>query len=379
MKKHLLASSALVAAGCVALASGAAAQGKPTLSVGGYLHEIVGVIINKPDNAAKTAALDVHNDGEIHFRGNATLDNGIKIRAQVELEISEHSNFARTQSSTTTVGENSDPVDGKHTHPATTAVSTSQDIIDEVYVNVSGSFGQLRLGQDDSVGWLMLAGYSGSWATQVGQNLAFDSNEWVPGVGASAPWLLSIVSLDGDPERLSYVSPRISGLQVGVSYTPNKDTHDDWKFATTDKVHNEITGAINFTGKFGETGVGGGFVYQTAKRAEGTMGDDPKEWAAALRVDFGPARVAAAYRNITKVRRIFDVGVRYKMGANSFSLTYANGQQHKSAGTGKRTAAMLSYARQLGAGVKWHTNLIHTDGGNKNTGLALTSGIGLSF
>lgn len=370
MKKHLLASSALVAAGCVALASGAAAQGKPTLSVGGYLHEIVGVIINKPDGAAKTAALDVHNDGEIHFRGNATLDNGIKIRAQAELELSEHTNFGRFSSATTTGND----VDGH-----TTTVGTSQDVIDEVYVNISGSFGQLRLGQDDSVGWLMLAGYSGSWATQVGQNLSFDSNEWVPGVGASAGWLLPIVSLDGDPERVSYITPRISGLQVGVSYTPNKNTHDDWQFATTDVVHNEITGAINFTGKFGETGVGGGFVYQTAKRAEGTMGDDPKEWAAALRVDFGPARVAAAYRNITKVRRIFDVGVRYKMGANSFSLTYANGQAHKEAGTGKRTAAMLSYARQLGAGVKWYASLIHTDGGNKNTGLALASGIGLSF
>lgn len=364
MKKHLLASSALVAAGCVALASGAAAQGKPTLSVGGYLHEIVGVIINKPDGHAKTAALDVHNDGEIHFRGNATLDNGIKIRAQAELELSEHTNFARSGGFATS--------------------RTSQDIIDEVYVNVSGSFGQLRLGQDDSVGWLMLAGYSGSWATQVGQNLSFDSGEWVDN-GVGAGWLLPIVSLDGDPERLSYITPRISGLQVGVSYTPNKATHDDWKFATTDGVHNEITGAINFTGKFGETGVGGGFVYQTAKRAEGSMGDDPKEWAAALRVDFGPARVAAAYRTITKNRRIFDVGVRYKMGANSFSLTYANGQSHKSAATEvKQTAAMLSYARQLGAGVKWYASLIHTDGkgnrdGKDGTGLALASGIGLSF
>lgn len=367
MKKHLLASSALVAAGCVALASGAAAQGKPTLSVGGYLHEIVGVIINKPDGHPKTAALDVHNDGEIHFRGNATLDNGIKIRAQAELELSEHTNFARFRNQ------------GRD--------STTQDIIDEVYVNVSGSFGQLRLGQDDSVGWLMLAGYSGSWATQVGQNLSFDAGEWVSN-GVGARYLLPIVSLDGDPERVSYITPRISGLQVGVSYTPNKTTHDDWQFARTDAVHNEITGAINFTGKFGETGVGGGFVYQTAKRADGgTATADPKEWAVALRVDFGPARVAAAYRNMkdspypdtTTDRRIFDVGVRYKMGANSFSLTYANGQSSKSGPKVKNTAAMLSYARQLGAGVKWYASLIHTDGGNKNTGLALASGIGLSF
>lgn len=349
MKKHLLASSALVAAGCVALTSGAVAQNKPTLSVGGYLHEIVGVIINRPDGHAKTAAFDVHNDGEIHFRGNATLDNGIKIRTQAELEI-----------------------------------EGNADYIDEVYVNISGSFGQLRLGQDDSVGWLMLAGYSGSWATQVGQNLSFDAGEWVDN-GVGAGYLLPIVSLDGDPERLSYVSPRISGLQVGFSFTPNKTPHEDGKFATTEGTHNEITGAINFTGKFGETGVGGGFVYQTAKRAEGTMGDDPKEWAVALRADFGPARVAGAYRTVVRNRRIFDVGVRYKMGANSFSLTYANGQSHKSEATKvKQTAAMLSYARQLGAGVKWYASLVHTDGkgnadGKDGTGLALASGIGLSF
>ena len=372
MKKHLLASSALVAAGCVALTSGAVAQNKPTLSVGGYLHEIVGVIINKPDSHAETAAFDIHNDGEIHFRGNATLDNGIKIRAQAELELSEHTNFARFRN------QDRD--------------STTQDIIDEVYVNVSGSFGQLRLGQDDSVGWLMLAGYSGSWATQVGQNLSFDAGEWVNN-GVGAGYLLPIVSLDGDPERLSYVSPRISGLQVGFSFTPNKNTHDDWQFATTGgtQPHNEITGAINFTGKFGETGVGGGFVYQTAKRGDdSTVTADPKEWAVALRVDFGPARVAAAYRNMkdslyrdgTTNRRIFDVGTRYKMGANSFSLTYANGQSTNPGPKVKNTAAMLSYARQLGAGVKWYASLIHTDGKGsprEGTGLALASGIGLSF
>ena len=355
MKKHLLASSALVAAGCVALTSGAVAQNKPTLSVGGYLNEIVGVIINKPDTHADTAALDVHNDGEIHFRGNATLDNGIKIKAQAELEISEHSNYYRPT-----------PPGGP---------ITSQDIIDEVYVNVSGSFGQLRLGQDDSVGWLMLAGYSGSWATGVGQTLAFDANEWV-NTGVTPGWILSIVSGSGDGEKLSYISPRISGLQVGFSYTPNTVEHNDWEFSTTDGVHNMIAGAINYVGKFGETSVGGGFAYETGKN-EG--GDNPKDWAVALRADFGPARVAGAYRDIAKDKRIFDVGVRYKMGANSFSLTYANGQQHKSVGTGKRTAAMLSYARQLGAGVKWHANLIHANGGNKKTGLAFSTGIGLSF
>ena len=350
MKKHLLASSALVAAGCVALTSGAVAQNKPTLSVGGYLNEIVGVIINKRDNHPKTAAFDVHNDGEIHFRGNATLDNGIKFRAQAELELSEHSDT---------------------------------DVIDEVYVNISGSFGQLRLGQDDSVGWLMLAGYSGSWATQVGQNLSFDAGDWVDGVGAG--YLLPIVALRGDPERLSYVSPRISGLQVGFTYTPNTNVHDDNLFATTDTLHNGITGAINFTGKFGETGIGGGFVYETYRGAEkeGGRSDDEKQWAVALRADFGPARVAGAYRNVTRDRRIFDVGVRYKMGANSFSLTYANGQSHKLADTKVRqTAAMLSYARQLGAGVKWHANLIHTNvgtGAKKGAGLAFSTGIGLSF
>ena len=73
------------------------------------------------------------------------------------------------------------------------------------------------------------------------------------------------------------------------------------------------------------------------------------------------------------------------MGANSFSLTYANGQSHKSVPADKKvknTAAMLSYARQLGAGVKWHANLIHTNvgtGAKKGTGLAFSTGIGLSF
>ena len=367
MKKHLLASSALVAAGCVALASGAAAQDKPTLSVGGYLNEIVGVVLSDKSKAKKTA-LDIHNDGEVHFRGAATLDNGIKIRARAELEISEHSRGPTRGEGGT---DDLHPIGG-------------QDIIDEVYVNVSGSFGQVRLGEDDSVGQLMVVGYSGSWATQVGQNLSFDGGEWVahaPGSPSHVAW----IGADSDGTKVSYISPRISGLQVGFSYTPNTDEHDDWRHAGTNKNHNGFAGAVNYSGKFGETGVGAAVGYQKFKAPENSGRNDPTELAGALRVDFGPVRVAAVWVDMAKSHRIIDVGVRYKMGPNAFSLTYADSQadvKRADGKTRKRNVGMLSYARTLGAGVKWHANLIHnkTVGTTtENTGLTFSTGLALAF
>ena len=375
MKKHLLASSALVAAGCVALTSGAVAQNKPTLSVGGYLNEIVGVVLSDKSKA-KRSSLDVHNDGEVHFRGAATLDNGIKITARAELEISEHTRgpvkLKTAADGTVTYGtEDLHPIGG-------------QDIIDEVYVNVSGSFGQVRLGEDDSVGQLMVIGYSGSWATQVGQNLSFDSFEWVA-PAAGSPSHVAWIGADSDGTKVSYISPRVSGLQMGFSYTPNTDEHDDFRHAGTDKNHNGFAGAANFTGKFGETGVGAAVGYQKFKAPEGSGKNDPTELAGALRVDFGPVRVAAVWVDVAKSHRIIDVGVRYKMGPNAFSLTYADSVADAKRADGKskkRNVGMLSYARTLGAGVKWHANLLHnrTVGSTaENSGLAFSTGIALAF
>ncbi len=364
MRKSMT-STALAAAGALALASGAMAQDeatKPTLSLGGYLNEIVGVVLSEDDDPGR-ASVDIHNDGEIFFNGSGVLGNGMRVSARAELEISQDS------------GKNT--LDGKR--------EQDSDTIDEVYVRLSGAFGELRLGQDDSVAWLMVAGYSGSWATQVGQNLSFDAFEWASkGNTTGSPSHVSVGGvISGDPEKISYFSPRFNGFQVGFSYTPNAVEHDDGVFARDDELHDGVGVAANYSGNFGDSGIGLAVGYETAKVASTAPAnaDNPERLNVAMRVDYGPIRVAGSWSDIKDNRTIIDVGARYSLGPSAVSLTYANANADGSKAFTQ--AGMMSYAYNLGPGVKWHLNLIHTSvegtGGEKNKALAATTGINLSF
>ena len=91
VKKQLMAGTALVAA-TMFIAGGAVAAEKkmmkPSISVNGYYEAVVGGILDEDLGAGSsdTSALDTRTDAEIHFNGRATLDDGMKIHARVELE-----------------------------------------------------------------------------------------------------------------------------------------------------------------------------------------------------------------------------------------------------------------------------------------------------
>ena len=72
MKKNLLATSALIAAGAL-FSTAALAEAKPIqLKVGGYYEQWVGLIFQDADTDTRRYAddLDVQEDGEIHFKGS---------------------------------------------------------------------------------------------------------------------------------------------------------------------------------------------------------------------------------------------------------------------------------------------------------------------
>ncbi|MCP4393172.1 MAG: porin, partial [Alphaproteobacteria bacterium] len=88
MKKILLGTTALVAAGVISSAAHASEPIK--LEVGGYMDWWVAVA--DQENSYEDAVgdqynnVDVFGNGEIHFKGSTTLDNGVKLGVQVELE-----------------------------------------------------------------------------------------------------------------------------------------------------------------------------------------------------------------------------------------------------------------------------------------------------
>ena len=106
-------------------------------------------------------------------------------------------------------------------------------------------------------------------------------------------------------------------------------------------------------------------------------------------MDFGPIRVAGAYKRTASNEtggtdrrgRIIDVVARYAMGPNQFSLVYSNGK--RSVGTVDFQTGILSYARILGPGTKWHANLFYVDStgatGLENDGFAVSTGVRINF
>jgi predicted porin len=408
MNKQLLASTALVAAGMLMAAPQASAAGKTVkLGLHGYMEQLVGVVFDRQDNETSTArtssktSFDQMTESEIHFKGSGKLDNGITIIADVQLEVT----------------------------------GSPGNVIDEQYLIVRGGFGQLILGSEDNAGHLMTIGFSGSWGTGVGQSLTFDTADWIslatgiPGAARFDGTLndVRLRSLDNDSSKISYFTPRFSGFQLGASYIPNFQQQTATGLGgsvagKSGRYHEGWALGANYVGKFGDVGVGAAFGLLTAQSdgtneadIEATTGqtwgdtDDMLAMSGALRVTIGGFKIQAAVKQNEDVYNgvtgnaatsrslngvIFDVGARYTMGPNQFSLGYRQGRMEGEVGSGneEEKGFMASYARNLGAGVKWHANIMYADFeddvnrdvSNATTqgqrdGWAMTTGLRLTF
>ena len=373
MRKQLMGATALAAAAMLA-AGGAVAADKNSISVNGFADAVVGGILDEEqksggmDVAKDTSALDSRMDAEVHFNGRATLENGLKIHMRVELE-----------------GQND------------VASGTKDDIIDEYFVSVSGAFGQIILGGTGGAPLKMLTGLSGSWATGVGESLAYNGASWVksaaPGGGKTFHTIQNVRVQDHDADKMTYISPSFGGFQVGLSYSPDEaNDGTNQRIDAEASRHNGLEGALSYSGKFGDVGFGVGAgmsAYQGA--TEDAASDDESDWVVAARIDFGGGfRVSAAHKRTTDdddaaQGQVTDVGARFVTGANSFSLVGSMGELDDSGA--QYTAVMASYAYGLGPGAKWHANLIWNDSDNgmsgddkaANNGTALVTGITVSF
>ena len=228
MKNTLLTTTALALTSFAGTASAVEiAAGAVNLDIGGFFRTTAA--ISNVDLGANMAnkdydGLDILTNSEIHFKPSITLDNGIKIGADIELE-----------------------------------GNTADDQIDESTIFATGGFGKIELGSKDSAGKLMQV-----YAPDVSLVYANSSSlsSFVPFTGPT-----TVPDFAGDADRLTYFTPVFGGFQVAVSYARNDSQ-------TNGPVDNNADGAgtdyfdigATYKGTVGDVALGLSARYGTYER-----------------------------------------------------------------------------------------------------------------
>lgn len=331
MKKILLGTTAMVAAG---LTAGQAMAADPiALQLGGYYRAAFYGTFSESDAGVasdRTTGASTFNgeaganqnkthfstDGEVHFNGSTTLDNGIGVSVRIEMEVTDNG-------------------------PGSTT-----DILDEHYLRLTGGFGTVQLGNDDTVG------NSFSTTAPIGAGLfGVNSPTFVTSNvgGTGSPGSNStVITLGGDSTGIRYTTPSFAGFQLGLSYQADGNSENSIQADGTN-VNNSGLGdvygaAVAFSESFAGVNISwsgsmafADFDTPTANQASG----DPWEWQSGLNVGFMGFTVGGSYKHQGDragvngdSADIWDAGLTYSTGPVTVGLSMSQGSYNDDATPG---------------------------------------------
>ncbi|MBC7907813.1 MAG: porin [Rhodospirillaceae bacterium] len=392
MKKVLIASTALVAATLVS-AGAASASEKIKLNLGGYSKWWV--VAAQQDSSFQsnhnTANIqgdynnvDIKGDNEVYFGGSTTLDNGLKVGVDIQLEA------------------------GGHT-------DQSSDTIDESYVFIQGGFGKFIVGAKNNGTYLIhntAPDAAGNWneggILTGGFSVAKPTNVQTITPLATGGNTTAIVT-DGDAEGITYVSPTFYGFTAGASYKPNvkEDDRGTTNLSTATAVASDVYGAgVLYANTFGGVGVKVDAGFATyAVEGTGTGGivvggglgsSDVDEYSTGAQLSYAGFTLGGSYRKVNADATLselsgdaFDVGLQYASGPYAVSIAYFQSKVDGSkviAGDDEIEFYQASGKYNLGAGVdalasvgyasfEDESGLVQT----KNEGWVVMTGLSLAF
>lgn len=346
MKKLLLASVAITG-----LAFAAPAHADVELEVGGYFKGY-GVFVDQDETTGvDVSGFDMLRDTEIHIGGETTLDNGLTIGAHIELS--------------------EDGADNSATN--------------ETYVYFSGNWGRVNVGEENGASYLLqVAAPAGD--TNI-DGIAEFINPFTAQTNFTAPDLDYSMDTDtGKFDKITYLSPVLSGFQVGVSYTP--DTNDNSADSGID-TSNNTAGAyldgyeigVRYEGEFEEVGVVAGAGYSLVKEdGSSATTDDEEAWNVGLDVDVAAFGIGAVYMEnnqgvkgtASNDRETMVVGADYTTGPFKIGASYLNREDKATSGVElDRYAAGVTYEYGPGMTFRGSVQILEQD---NPTGTADTDG-----
>ena len=365
MKKVLLGTTALVAAGAFAGIGAAQAQdmmvGMQPLEVGGYY--TIAAVSTSDDNpmTANNRSLGIDQNIELEGRGSVVLDNGIT--AGVRIRISGN-NGGRMHGHTSgmPVDTNDDQEgiqqgdENAHTHSAGGMAGGDDDNISEAEVYFTGSFGELHIGMIEAASQQMTI-----WAPGGNVPIGGVKSAWF---GKSLAGWTTGAFMDEDSTKIVYFSPTLNGISLGVSYAPENTNHSYASRADNDGGQSEqITAALGYS-----TAVMGASVsamvgyetYSTESNKDGMacMGDpcDPSAMRYGLTVGIDQIAIGGAVNDQegtgnkrmgkpNEDRTMTDIGISWSEGPLGLGLQHATDDLADY----NETAFMVNY--NLGGGV----------------------------
>ena len=275
MKKVLLASSALVA-GAAFAAPAMAADGEIVWSAFTQFHASSQ---ESDGQGATNKGLDFNTNSEIHLNAQTTADNGLTYGLHIELE----------------------------------ADQSSDNDSDENDIWVSGDFGKVVLGDNDSAGDALDVN-----GTSVGFTYGMFNN--FTGVGTPDHNGRTSVGFSdsGDSTKITYFTPTFNGFKAGISFAPDGDEGQTISESETD-FNNHVDGGVNYSGAFNDFTVDVGVSGGTHEVGQ-TAADDQTYYGVTggIRVGYAGFKVAVAYSHEDQEDNFetdtFDVGVGYSTG-----------------------------------------------------------------
>jgi len=315
------------------------------MNVGGFMEQWFGYAKGATrDNEG----FDEQTDAEIAFEPQITLDNGIQIGVDVQLE-----------------------------------AQTDGDQIDQQYAWVEGNFGRLEMGSNDSAPYLMAIGLPSA-------GLGLDSGDAPDWIGAINGLLITttynLTAEDDSSEKVNYFTPRFSGFQLGVSYIPELAQDIDAPPNEANGVRDNAFGiGLNYEGSFNDFSIGASAGYMYFGDDDALAGDEPEDYGFGLSLGYGGFTLTGTYNQLDDSSagdiESFGVALMYETGNLGLSLGYIHGDDDASQADSDAFEFGASYT--LGPGVSTHFSFFYVNQdsafGSDLEGAAAVGGLALSF
>jgi predicted porin len=373
MKRSILGTSALVAVGSFCATPAAA---KIELGLSGYMNTFFSVAsIDEGENDPRDFnPTGLFSDGEVHFDGEYTADNGITFGAHVELEMF--------------------------------GTFNDDDTIDEKFMYIDASFGRFVAGSENSASYIMqyFAPYAGlpinsGWVTvfippNPDSTVVFEH----PNVG-------TLIDIQGDNNVITYYTPRLWGFQLGLTYTPSPVGNGDGKnfpveADTETEYHNGFSVGLNYVEDFNGFGVAvsGGWLFAQVDEARKDFGaNDYGAYVVGVNLSYAGFTFGGSYANeydgvvdadltFTTEGQSYDVGATYAYGPWTFGVTYLHGTadgEFDDPDKDKMQAIQGGFFYELGPGIRASGGVMwgqwDTESGFTNSGVAGALGLVFEF